>query len=330
MSAPCGISFYKGKYHIFYQHNPDAPRWGYMHWGHCVTSDLIEYEELPVALIPEDGGSLLGGSSIVHDGKLYLFYTSGNEVLSAVSEDGVHFGDTGYEAVSGDYEYFMDPHVFEYQGRFLMVVGTGRHNVAGIALYESPDLVVWSFVSDLVSDIRFGSHIESPNLFRVDDKWCLLFTSARQLPSRNICALGRFDGSSFVMEGDYFALESGADLYNQYVTADGERNLSLGWIYDRKTASGSSKGMLTCAREITLDKAGRLVQKPCAELYDNRLVKSESSYVSYDNGRLRVAFEKKTLFDKAYRALPDIETVEDAETCEAFLNGGIDNITVAF
>ena len=83
-------------------------------------------------------------------------------------------------------------------------------------------------------------------------------------------------------------------------------------------------------REVRLDKAGRLAIVPSSELYDNRLVKNESSYVSYDNGRLRVVFEKRTIFDKAYASLPDIETVEEAECCEAFLNGGVDNITVAF
>ncbi len=330
MSAPCGISFFKGKYHVFYQHNPDAPRWGYMHWGHCVTSDFITYEELPVALTPYDGGSYLGGSSIVAGGRLYLFYTSGNEVLSAVSEDGIHFADTEFGALTGDCEYFMDPHVIKYGERYLMLVGTGRHHVAGISLYESSDLVSWHFVSEILSDLRFGSHIESPNLFKADDKWCLMFTSSRQLPSRNICCLGQFDGVSFEAEGDFFSLESGPDLYNPYVLQESGRNLMLGWYYDRKSATGISKGMLTCPREIRLDKAGRLVIVPSSELYDNRLVKNESSYVSYDNGRLRVVFEKRTIFDKAYAALPDIETVEEAECCEAFLNGGVDNITVAF
>ena len=328
MSAPCGISKFKDKYHIFYLYNPDAPRWGYMHWGHCVTSDFIEYEELPVALAPLDGGSLTGGSSLVKDGRLYLFYSCNNEVLSAVSEDGVHFSDTEFLAVSGDYDYFMDPHVFEYEGRYLMNVGVGRHNVAGIALFESSDLVVWNYVSDLVSDLRFGSHIESPNLFRVDDKWCLMFTSSRQLPSRNICATGDFDGSHFAVDGFFFSIESGPDLYNPYVYSDESRNLMLGWFFDRRSTAGAAKGMMTCAREVSLNKAGELCIKPASELYDNYLVNSDSDFVAYDNGRLRVLCEKKTVFDKAYRALPDVDTVADVGTVEAFINGGVDNITV--
>ena len=328
MSAPCGISKFKDKYHIFYLYNPDAPRWGYMHWGHCETSDFIEYEELPIALSPFDGGSFTGGSSLVKDGLLYLFYSCNNEVLSAVSEDGIHFEDTEFDAVHGDYDYFMDPHVFRHEGRYLMLVGTGRHNVAGIALYESEDLVVWRFVSDLLTDLRFGSHIESPNLFKVDDKWCLMFTSSRQLPSRNICATGDFDGSHFEVTGDFFSIESGPDLYNSYVLSEESRNIMLGWFFDRRSTSGTAKGILTCAREVMLNKAGELCIKPARELYDSFLVSSDSDFVSYDNGRLRVVCEKKTVFDKAYRALPDVDVVADVGTVEAFINGGVDNITI--
>ncbi|SCW31461.1 beta-fructofuranosidase [Ruminococcaceae bacterium YRB3002] len=328
MSAPCGISHFKGKYHIFYQHNPDAPRWGYMHWGHCVTEDFITYEELPVALTPEEGGSYLGGSSIVADGRLYLFYTLDNTIISAVSEDGIHFEDTEFDSVTGNYDYLMDPHVFEYDGRYLMAVGTGRHNIAGIALYESTDLVAWRFVNDIVTDPRFGSHIESPNLFRTEDRWCLMFTSARQLPSRNICAMGKFDGNVFEMDGEYMSVESGPDLYNPYVLSEGKRNIMIGWFYDRKATSGASKGMLTCAREVLLNKAGDLVIVPAAELFDNRMITAESSFVSYDNGRLRIMFEKKTVFDKPYRSVPDVITVEDVGTVETFINGGSENITI--
>ena len=330
MSAPCGISRFKGKYHLFYQYNPDAPRWGYMHWGHCVTEDFISYDEVQTAMSPAPGESLFGGSSIVKNDMLYLFYVSGNEMRTAVSEDGINFEDTGFETLKSDCDYFMDPHVFEYEDYYLMVVGTGRHNVAGIELYRSDDLAKWEKVSELVSDLRFGSHIESPNLFRVEEKWCLMFASSRQLPSRIICALGAFDGSQFTLENDWFAIESGPDLYNTYVLSEQERNIALGWYYDRKTTSGNAKGLLTCAREVSLNPSGDLRVIPAKELYDNYLVRKESDFVSYDNGRLRVVFEKRTVFDKAYASLPSIETVEDVGTLEVFLKGGTDNITILF
>ena len=80
MNDPNGLVYFKGKYHAFFQYYPHAPHWGQMHWGHAVSDDLIHWEELPIALYPdqeyEDDGGCFSGSAVVKDDRLYLVYTS--------------------------------------------------------------------------------------------------------------------------------------------------------------------------------------------------------------------------------------------------------------
>ena len=55
INDPNGLVYFKGDYHIFYQHAPDfeVPWKEPMHWGHARTKDFLQWEELPIALYPD-------------------------------------------------------------------------------------------------------------------------------------------------------------------------------------------------------------------------------------------------------------------------------------
>src|SRR5579859_5973971 len=79
MNDPNGPIFWKGRYHMFFQYNPNAAVWGDMHWAHAWSPDMIHWKHLPVALAPTSGGpdadGCFSGTAVVHNGIPTLIYT---------------------------------------------------------------------------------------------------------------------------------------------------------------------------------------------------------------------------------------------------------------
>ena len=88
--------------------------------------------------------------------------------------------------------------------------------------------------------------------------------------------------------------------------------------------AGSS--VLSSPRELFFDLADRLVMRPCEVLRDFTV--TDSRFVSYDEGRLNVRFEGRTLFSKAYAVEPEYSVLEDVGTVELFVDGGRENISM--
>ena len=95
----------------------------------------------------------------------------------------------------------------------------------------------------------------------------------------------------------------------------------MAWMF----SMGMNSSAVSCPREVVISRTGEVCTIPYGQLRE-KLVR-ESSFVSYGAGRLRIQFEGRTLFDKAYRECPEIRVLEDVGSVEVFLDGGRETIT---
>ena len=303
MNDPNGLIWSGEKAHLFYQCNPYAPKWGRMHWGHMVSTDLVRWEHLPVALAPDQPFErLLGcfsGSAIEHEGKLHLLYTGvsapgGQQQCLAVSQDGVDFIKRAKPVISnkqlpqgsGKYD-FRDPKVFLRGDLYYCLVSAaakqdGAHG-RQIACYTSRDLIHWQDRGAAYADISAKKGIfECPDLFQLGSADVLMMSSMHFYPPQeearfqnlhpSIYLVGRFDAEAcrFIPEGAYNELDYGFDFYapQAFRMPDG-RTILMAWKQMWKRSIPESRfgraGAMTFPRELSLED-GVLLQRPAREL----------------------------------------------------------------
>src|SRR5436309_13933314 len=96
MNDPNGPIHWNGRYHTFFQYNPNTAVWGDMHWAHAVSDDMIHWRHLPVALAPtpgwDDADGCFTGSAADDHGTATVLYTGVKSCApeQATLRDGVH------------------------------------------------------------------------------------------------------------------------------------------------------------------------------------------------------------------------------------------------
>ncbi|MBP2075963.1 glycoside hydrolase family 32 protein [Oceanobacillus polygoni] len=274
LNDPNGLVYFKGEYHLFFQYNPHDSVWGSMHWGHAVSKDLITWEELDIALYPDEHGTIFSGSAVVdwnnttgffpnEPGLVAIFthHKDGNgetppkqsQSLAYSSDNGrTWFKYEGNPVLSHKTKVdFRDPKVFWNMktSKWIMSLATGQT----ITFYSSPNLIDWQFESEFGENV--GSHDgvwECPDLFKLkvegtgEEKWVLLVSIGDNgISETGSCTqyfIGDFDGSVFRAEHDDIRwLDHGRDNYagvsfSDIPEEDGRR-IYLGWMSNWRYAN---------------------------------------------------------------------------------------------
>jgi fructan beta-fructosidase len=234
MNDPNGMVYYQGEYHLFFQHYPDDTKWGPMHWGHAVSKDMVHWEQLPIALYPDQHGWIFSGSAVLDKTNSSGLGTADNPPLVAIftyhnnAEEKRRSPLTQTQGIAYSLDKgrswtpyannpvlkgpgvmdFRDPKVSWYEPaqKWIMTLAVQDR----VSFYSSKNLINWQHESDFGKDIGgHGGVWECPDLIKLpvadgkESKYALLVSINPGGPNGGSATqyfVGDFDGSKFTLD----------------------------------------------------------------------------------------------------------------------------------
>ena len=301
MNDPNGLVFYKGKYHLFFQHNPAGNLWGNMSWGHATSADLMKWEHLPVAIMHDEIYGIFSGSVVIDYTNSAGFGSLDNPAMVAIftahkhdeSHQSQHLAFSTDEGVTWTkYEGnpvldlgmkdFRDPKVIWDASTHTWLMTIAKPLEYKISFFRSTDLKNWKHLSDFGPSGNIGGCWECPDLISLtasdgSTHWVLLVSTNPGGPtggSGTQYFIGDWDGTSFTEEHNAQWLDYGRDNYAgvTFGNVDHNRKIFLGWMnnwaYSPEIPTTIWRGSMTAPRELQLltsDTHLILTSNPIAE-----------------------------------------------------------------
>ena len=290
---PNGLVYYKGEYHLFYQNNPNGNKLGFMHWGHAISTDLVHWEQLPIALIPDNDSkdslecTVRSGSGLVDQNNvtglqsgdektILLFYTSQNcgQRLAYSNDKGRTWKkyDKNPIIAYDKTDEARDPKVFWHEAskQYVMVMYRKPDNDVkkrGVSFYTSKNLLDWQFKNHIPGFFESPDLVELSVNRRADDKKWVLFDGDGSY------VIGTFDGEKYTpetpkMKSDFGANYYAAQTWSGIPEKDG-RTIQIAWMKDGEFPGMPFNGQMTFPCELSLKKyidGIKLVRKPVKEI----------------------------------------------------------------
>lgn len=295
INDPNGLIFHDGQYHLFFQHNPFENKWGHMSWGHAVSTDLINWKELPVAIPEQADHAIFSGSAVFDEANnrlvaIYTGHREGNQsqYLSFSFNGGLTWSEN-LKVLDLNMVDFRDPKVFMYQDRWIMSVAKPKE--FKVAFFESKDLINWKHLSDFHSP-EITEIYECPDLFPLGEKWVLIISTnpgGLYGGSGSQYLIGQFNGKEFIPETKAEFLDYGPDYYAAVTFNDSPERISIGWMNNWLYANNRKleiwNGAMSAARKLEIEN-GKLIQTFIGETENFHTDANEFEF-KYSNGSLK-------------------------------------------
>ncbi|MVN78876.1 glycoside hydrolase family 32 protein [Hymenobacter sp. HMF4947] len=304
MNDPNGMVYYQGTYHLFFQYFPGGMTWGPMHWGHATTTDLVSWQEQPIALYSDSLGYIFSGSAVIdaHNtagfgpNAMVAIFTHHNPKAEKAGLTTFENQSLAYSLDAGKtwtkyagnpvlknsgIKDFRDPKVSWNAAakKWVMTLATLDH----ITFYSSPNLKDWTKESEFGQ--KLGAHggvWECPDLFPLmlggQTYYVLIVNVNPGGPNGGSATqyfVGNFDGHAFTPLNEQTKwADFGPDEYAG-VTWDNTstRRLFLGWMsnweYANQAPTSPWRSATTVPRELALQRIGAeiyLASQPAKEV----------------------------------------------------------------
>jgi len=307
LNDPNGLVFYKGEYHLFFQHNPGGTNWvELLSWGHAVSDDAIHWKQLEDQIPPtrRPDGQMAGsysGTGFVDwnntsgfgegdEKPIVLAWTATGlgQCLAYSNDKGRTFTKYSGNPViamptpkrKGDWD--RDPDIFWYE--------PGKHWVmlysvtgTGFIINTSSDLKKWQRQSVVEGFFECPGMFELPvNGDANNRKWVIWDASSKYV-------IGKFDGKNFVKESGPFVLDQGKNYYAAQSWSDvpGGRRISIGWMRNGRFPGMPFNQQMGITSELKLKTVAgeaRLTKLPVEEVKSLRYEETNVGRQALDPG----------------------------------------------
>ena len=288
INDPNGLVYYKGEYHLFFQHSPGFIGHAPNTWGHAISLDLVHWTQIEPAIEPDDYGWIWSGSAVVDwhntsglqegdEAVIVAFYTTGGfgdpptpcvQSIAYSNDCGRTFTKYPEPVLDHIRAHNRDPKVswHEASEQWIMALYLDGDD---FSLFSSKNLKHW----ERLCDVEVGGTGECPDLYELpvdgeseNTRWVLWGAAGTY-------RIGTFDGQAFIPETNTLRAELGlngyaAQTWSDIPTQDG-RLIQISWMQGGHYPAMPFNQQMSFPVELSLrttTEGIRLFRQPVREL----------------------------------------------------------------